>query len=346
MSWVSYNRLKSFGDSIRNKFTTNEMVLANADKSVGAHLNLGGQDGLVTMSPLTDDGVTPASLWVTDSEANNATELTGGTLSYVTDVGKDTEDYTSVSLVGGVVNVGGKDGAQKRITNVADPVNDNDAVNKGYLSNIDSNEKLYSVSPDDVLILGNLKPDTYSIVFMASWIKYSIFDYTFIDYENEKTTRHKAIKFMINTPIDSGLALWLPTTYTWEVGGPYYWNLELFSFNIDKALLSNTNSTDWIKHLSQTFTYDYTGTLGDYTVNAYGLGKIGLVQTVPASIDKLTFKVSAQIELYVTGNTFTASKGDLIVHNYQPYLLNNEVKLFDAPFSLRTDGMYYATVAE
>ena len=130
MSWVSYSKLQTLCQALRNKFTTGELVIANDDKSIGAHLNHTAQDGLVTISPITEDGTTPAALWVTDSAANNATELTGGTLSYVTDVGKDTEDYTSLSLVGGVVNVSGKSGAQRRITNVADPVDDNDAVNK------------------------------------------------------------------------------------------------------------------------------------------------------------------------------------------------------------------------
>lgn len=134
MSWVSGTKLQQFATSIRNKFVSNEIVVANSDKSKGAHLNVGGQDGLIIMSPMNEDGVTPAALWVADSEANNATELTGGTLSYVTDVGKSTEDYTSVSLVGNVVNVSGKSGAARRITNVADPVNDNDVVNKKFLN--------------------------------------------------------------------------------------------------------------------------------------------------------------------------------------------------------------------
>lgn len=135
MSWVSTNKLTQLANSLRNKFTTNELVLANSDKSKGAYLNVGGQDGLITVSPMVEDGSTPAALWVTDSAANNATELTGGTLSYVTDVGADTEDYTSLSLVGGVVNVSGKNGAQRRITNVATPISDNDAVNLQYIKN-------------------------------------------------------------------------------------------------------------------------------------------------------------------------------------------------------------------
>ena len=128
MSWVSTNKLTQLANSLRNKFTTNELVLANSDKSKGAYLNVGGQDGLITMSPMVEDGSTPAALWVTDSAANNATELTGGTLSYVTDVGADTEDYTSLSLVGGVVNVSGKNGAQRRITNVAAPIKSTDVA--------------------------------------------------------------------------------------------------------------------------------------------------------------------------------------------------------------------------
>ena len=133
MSWVSYNKLNEFGKAIRNKFISNEIVVADADKTKGVHLNIGGQDGLLAMSPLNEDDVTPAALWVTDSEANNATELTGGTLSYVTDNGKDTEDYTSLSLVGGVVNVSGKGGAQRRITNVATPTSENDVATKKYV---------------------------------------------------------------------------------------------------------------------------------------------------------------------------------------------------------------------
>lgn len=149
MSWVSTNKLKSLGNTLRTKFTTNELVLANADKSKGAHLNVGGQDGLITLSPMVEDGVTPAALWVTDSEANNATELTGGTLSYVNNVGADDEDYTSLSLVGGVVNVSGKSGAQRRITNAADPINDNDVVNKKYCEN--PNKIFYNYSASKAL---------------------------------------------------------------------------------------------------------------------------------------------------------------------------------------------------
>lgn len=133
MSWVSYTKLKELCDGLRNKMVSNEYLLANSDKSKGVHMNVGGQDGLMIMSPTTEDGSTPAALWVTDSEANNATELTGGTLSYVTNNGQDSEDYTTLSLVGGVVNVSGKSGAQRRITNVATPTGDNDAATKKYV---------------------------------------------------------------------------------------------------------------------------------------------------------------------------------------------------------------------
>lgn len=157
MSWVSYNKLNQFLNGLRTKFTTNELVLANADKSKGAHVNVGGQDGLITLSPMSEDGVTPAALWITDSEANNATELTGGTLSYVENVGAEEEDYTSVSLVGGVVNVGGKNGASKRITNVADPVNDNDAVNLKFLNQSGLGSGLELLEPyESVLGIDNI----------------------------------------------------------------------------------------------------------------------------------------------------------------------------------------------
>lgn len=139
---VTLPNLTSFNELLQKKnresIITTQLTLANADKSKGAHLNVGVQDGLITLSPMTEDGSTPASLWVTDSASNNATELTGGTLSYVTDVGSDSEDWTSLSLVGDVVNVSGKGGATRRITNVADPVNDNDAVNKKSMDKIPS----------------------------------------------------------------------------------------------------------------------------------------------------------------------------------------------------------------
>lgn len=146
MSWVSYTKLKTLCDGLRSKMVSNEFLLANSDKSKGVHVNLGGQDGLMTLSPITEDGVTPAALWVTDSEANNATELTGGTLSYVTDVGESGEDYTSLSLVGGVVNVSGKSGAQRRITNVATPTGDNDVANKKYVDDNAGGNTPYSYS--------------------------------------------------------------------------------------------------------------------------------------------------------------------------------------------------------
>lgn len=142
MSWVSYTKLKSLCDGLRNKMVSNEYLLANSDKSKGVHMNIGGQDGLMIMSPVTEDGSTPAALWVTDSDANNATELTGGTLSYVTDNGKSSEDFTSLSLVGGVVNVSGKSGAQRRITNVGTPTGDNDAANKKYVDDNNNNNNI------------------------------------------------------------------------------------------------------------------------------------------------------------------------------------------------------------
>lgn len=133
MSWVSYAKLQTLCNALRNKFTSSEFVLANDAKNVGVHFNHTAQDGLVAISPMTEDGSTPAALWVTDSEANNATEITAGTFSYVTDNGKSTEDFTSMSLVGGVVNVSGKNGAQRKITNVATPTNDSDVATKKYV---------------------------------------------------------------------------------------------------------------------------------------------------------------------------------------------------------------------
>ena len=133
MSWVSYAKLQTLCNALRQKFTSGEIVLANDAKNVGVHFNHTAQDGLVAISPMTEDGSTPAALWVTDSEANNATEITAGTFSYVTDNGKDTEDFTSMSLVGGVVNVSGKNGAARKITNVATPTNDSDVATKKYV---------------------------------------------------------------------------------------------------------------------------------------------------------------------------------------------------------------------
>ena len=133
MSWVSYAKLQTLCNALRQKFTSGEIVLANDAKNVGVHFNHTAQDGLVAISPMTEDGSTPAALWVTDSEANNATEITAGTFSYVTDNGKDTEDFTSMSLVGGVVNVSGKNGVARKITNVATPTNDSDVATKKYV---------------------------------------------------------------------------------------------------------------------------------------------------------------------------------------------------------------------
>lgn len=133
MSWVSNANIKTIMDAIRSKFVTSELVVANDDKTVGAHINHTAQDGLVTISPISETEGTGA-LWVTDANAANKTELTGGTFSYVSGDG-DNESGAYLSLVGETATFGKISGTDKKlqIGNVAEPTSDYQVANKKYV---------------------------------------------------------------------------------------------------------------------------------------------------------------------------------------------------------------------
>lgn len=139
MSWVSKNKLQSLVSSMRNKFTSENLVIANSDKSQGASLSLGGQDGLVTMSPLVDGST--AGLQLANKSGDIITGISEGILSCVDNTGSETVQ-SHLNLNNGLVTVSGAEGNDIRISGIADPVNDNDAVNKKMIENFVSLQSL------------------------------------------------------------------------------------------------------------------------------------------------------------------------------------------------------------
>lgn len=130
---VLSTNLKEIMAFIRNKFTTSELVLANSDKTIGAHLNHTAQDGLISISPISETEGT-AALWLTDAQADNKTELTGGTFAYV--VGEDANEKGAyLSLVGNTVTFGkiGETDTKILINNIAEPETNYQVANKLYV---------------------------------------------------------------------------------------------------------------------------------------------------------------------------------------------------------------------
>jgi hypothetical protein len=134
MSWVSQTNLKTIMTAIRNKFTTGDLVIANDAKDTGVELNYTAQDGLVTVSPISTDASVESALHLSNGDDSKKTELTQGTLSYVTGTG-DSEEYNYMSLLGDGVTFGKKGGGNVQIGGVADPTSAQQVATKNYVDN-------------------------------------------------------------------------------------------------------------------------------------------------------------------------------------------------------------------
>ena len=135
MSWVSQANLKSIMTAIRNKFTTGDLVIANDAKNTGVELNYTAQDGLVTVSPISTDASVESALHLSNGDDSKKTELTQGTLSYVTGTG-DSEAYNYMSLLGNGVTFGKKGGGNVQVGGVADPTDAQQVATKNYVDGI------------------------------------------------------------------------------------------------------------------------------------------------------------------------------------------------------------------
>ena len=134
MSWVSQANIKTIMTAIRNKFTTSDLVIANDAKDTGVELNYASQDGLVTVSPISTSASTEAALHLSNGDDTKKTELTQGTLSYVTGTGSS-ETYNYMSLLGNGVTFGKNGGGNVQLGGVADPTSAQQVATKNYVDN-------------------------------------------------------------------------------------------------------------------------------------------------------------------------------------------------------------------
>ena len=134
MSWVSQANIKTIMTAIRNKFTTSDLVIANDAKDTGVELNYASQDGLVTVSPISTSASTEAALHLSNGNDTKKTELTQGTLSYVTGTGSS-ETYNYMSLLGNGVTFGKNGGGNVQLGGVADPTSAQQVATKNYVDN-------------------------------------------------------------------------------------------------------------------------------------------------------------------------------------------------------------------
>ena len=134
MSWVSQANIKTIMTAIRNKFTTSDLVIANDAKDTGVELNYASQDGLVTVSPISTSASTEAALHLSNGDDTKKTELTQGTLSYVTGTGSS-ETYNYMSLLGDGVTFGKNGGGNVQLGGVADPTSAQQVATKNYVDN-------------------------------------------------------------------------------------------------------------------------------------------------------------------------------------------------------------------
>ena len=135
MSWVSQANIKTIMTAIRNKFTTSDLVIANDAKDTGVELNYASQDGLVTVSPISTSASTEAALHLSNGDDTKKTELTQGTLSYVTGTGSS-ETYNYMSLLGDGVTFGKNGGGNVQVGGVADPTSAQQVATKKYSDSI------------------------------------------------------------------------------------------------------------------------------------------------------------------------------------------------------------------
>ena len=132
MRWVSQANIKTIMTAIRNKFTTSDLVIANDAKDTGVELNYASQDGLVTVSPISTSASTEAALHLSNGDDTKKTELTQGTLSYVTGTGSS-ETYNYMSLLGDGVTFGKNGGGNVQVGGVADPTSAQQVATKNYV---------------------------------------------------------------------------------------------------------------------------------------------------------------------------------------------------------------------
>ena len=156
MSWVSQANIKTIMTAIRNKFTTSDLVIANDAKDTGVELNYASQDGLVTVSPISTSASTEAALHLSNGDDTKKTELTQGTLSYVTGTGSS-ETYNYMSLLGDGVTFGKNGGGNVQLGGVADPTSAQQVATKNYVDNKTAGAK-YFVNATTY----EVEPDTYS----------------------------------------------------------------------------------------------------------------------------------------------------------------------------------------
>lgn len=135
MSWVSQANIKTIMTAIRNKFTTGDLVIANDAKDTGVELNHASQDGLVTVSPISTSASTEAALHLSNGDDTKKTELTQGTLSYVTGSGSS-EKYNYMSLLGDGVTFGKNGGGNVQLGGVADPTSAQQVATKNYVDSM------------------------------------------------------------------------------------------------------------------------------------------------------------------------------------------------------------------
>ena len=204
MSWVSQANLKSIMTAIRNKFTTGDLVIANDAKDTGVELNHTAQDGLVTVSPISTDASVESALHLSNGDDSKKTELTQGTLSYVTGTG-DSEAYNYMSLLGDGVTFGKKGGGNVQVGGVATPTSDYQAANKKYVNDSSPVRTMYNpfltitkevtVPANSLAILGST---TFDKDIRGSWLVSSS-----LIYEGGNTDCSKLLTFTAVRPVDA-----------------------------------------------------------------------------------------------------------------------------------------------
>lgn len=180
MSWVSQADIKAIMTAIRNKFTTGDLVIANDAKDTGVELNYASQDGLVTVSPISTSASTEAALHLSNGDDTKKTELTQGTLSYVTGSG-DSETYNYMSLLGDGVTFGKNGGGNVQLGGVADPTSAHQVATKNYVDSKSGTSVKYasfsfsltsdkSLPASSLTYLGSVTPAVYETKIIGAHI--------------------------------------------------------------------------------------------------------------------------------------------------------------------------------
>ncbi len=192
MSWVSQANLKSIMTAIRNKFTTGDLVIANDAKDTGVELNHTAQDGLVTVSPISTDASVESALHLSNGDDTKKTELTQGTLSYVTGTG-DSEEYNYMSLLGDGVTFGKKGGGNVQVGGVADPTSAQQVATKNYVDGkilTKHNTVIYPTTTSSLITLTQIEANSvymvtiklrqtaditdFNKIYACGWFKYGV----------------------------------------------------------------------------------------------------------------------------------------------------------------------------